>query len=63
VSGGDEERPATCRVCGDDYASISYHESGLMINLDENERFRRVCVEPLPDERVRFYHHEHSETG
>jgi len=49
-------------VCGDGYDSVSEHDAGLMVNLLDNERYRRVCFAPVAvggDPHVRFYHHTH----
>lgn len=56
-----ENPPEACPVCETAYDSVSVHESGLMVNLLENERYRRVCCEPVDGPRVRFYHHTHEE--
>jgi hypothetical protein len=62
-----DDPPASCPVCGADYDSVSVHSSGLMINLLENERYRRVCVEPLDAQqgsgRIRFFHHTHQQAS
>lgn len=53
-----------CPVCGRGYDSLSVHETGLMVNLLENERYRRVCFEPAERAGVpviRFYHHTHEQ--
>lgn len=36
-----------------------------MINLQNNERYRRVCLEPVDEDgpRLRFYHHTHEQTA
>lgn len=53
--------PETCPVCETAYDSVSVHGTGLMVNLLENERYRRVCFEPIPGSRLRFYHHTHQQ--
>lgn len=62
---GDE--PATCPVCNVAYDSVSVHDGGLMVNLLDNERYRRVCFEPVADADghplVRFFHHTHAQTS
>lgn len=61
-----DDTPATCPVCGDGYDSISEHDAGLMVNLLDNERYRRVCFDPVTvdgDARVRFYHHTHDQAA
>ncbi len=59
--------PDDCPICNSDYASVSVHEEGVAVNLIENERFRRVCFEPVAgdDDRpmIRFYHHTHEQAG
>jgi len=58
--------PAVCPVCETDYDSVSVHDSGLMVNLLDNERYRRVCFEPVAGDDeplVRFYHHTHEQAG
>ncbi len=57
-----EDSPDDCPVCERDYESVSAHREGLMVNLLENERYRRVCFEPADGPRVRFYHHTHEQT-
>lgn len=58
------DAPSTCPVCETAYDSVSIHEAGLMVNLLENDRYRRVCFEPVSHEgtaMVRFYHHTHEQ--
>lgn len=55
--------PERCPVCDTAYDSVSVHEEGLLINLLDNERYRRVCVEPIEGPRVRFFHHTHDQAG
>ena len=55
--------PGRCPVCDAAYDSVSVHEDGLMVNLLDNERYRRVCFEPVAGPRVRFFHHTHAQTG
>ncbi len=57
-----EDRPQRCPVCETAYESVSAHRDGLMVNLRENDRYRRVCLEPVTGPRVRFYHHTHDQT-
>ena len=54
-----------CPVCEAGYESVSVHESGMMVNLLDNERYRRVCFEPAVgrEPRIRFYHHTHEQTA
>lgn len=59
-----ENPPQTCPTCGRAYESVTVHADGLMVNLLENERYHRVCLEP--DERdgdavLQFYHHTHQQ--
>jgi hypothetical protein len=59
--------PARCPVCDAAYESISRHgeADGLVVNLRYNERYARVCFDPLSAEgtaRVDFYHHTHAQT-
>jgi hypothetical protein len=60
-----DDPPADCPVCDAAYDSVSVHSSGLMINLLENDLYRRVCVEPLDaaqgPARIRFFHHTHEQ--
>jgi hypothetical protein len=62
----DDADPA-CPVCGAAYESVSTHDSGLLVNLLDNERYRRVCFEPFADESgeplIRFFHHTHAQTA
>ncbi|MFC7028147.1 hypothetical protein ACFQJ5_12010 [Halomicroarcula sp. GCM10025324] len=59
--------PVRCPVCGADFESVSVHDEGLMVNLLDNERFRRVCFQPVSDDDgaplVRFFHHTHEQAG
>jgi hypothetical protein len=58
------DAPARCPVCAAAYDSVSVHDGGLMVNLLDNERYRRVCFEPGEDDGtavVRFYHHTHEQ--
>lgn len=59
-----DDAPPECPVCGVAYDSVSEHDAGLLVNLLDNARYRRVCFEPvLVDEeaRVRFFHHTHEQ--
>ena len=52
--------PTDCPVCGDGYHSVTDHTGGLMVNLEPNERFDRVCFQPVGDgdePKIRFFHH------
>jgi hypothetical protein len=54
-----------CPICGAAYDSVSVHGTGLMVNLLDNERYRRVCFDPVDENgpRIRFYHHTHAQTA
>lgn len=39
--------PDDCPVCGEPYHSVTDHAGGLMVNLAPNERFDRVCLQPV----------------
>ena len=65
---GPEDAPVECPVCETAYDSVSVHEEGVMVNLLDNDRYRRVCFEPTTRAgraMLRFYHHTHeqAETG
>jgi len=56
--------PDLCPVCETAYESVSEHSTGLMVGLDRNEEYRRVCFEPHTvdgEARIRFYHHTHEQ--
>jgi hypothetical protein len=56
--------PATCPVCDRAYDSVSRHDDGLLVNLLDNDCYRRVCVQPVTVDgagRVDFYHHTHDQ--
>jgi hypothetical protein len=58
------EPPETCPVCETVYESVSEHATGLMVGLEENEQYRRVCFEPHAADgqtHIRFYHHTHEQ--
>ena len=59
------DAPARCPTCDADYDSVSVHEAGLLVNLLDNERYRRVCFEPVAGDDgaslVEFYHHTHGQ--
>jgi hypothetical protein len=61
-----DDAPNRCPVCDDAYDSVSAHDAGLMVNLIENDRYQRVCFDPVEsdsgDALVYFYHHTHHET-
>jgi len=59
-----EDPPAECPVCERPYDSVSRHEGGLTVNLLDNERYRRVCFDPVEGAgapAVDFYHHTHEQ--
>jgi len=59
-----EDAPVKCPVCETAYDSVSVHEAGVMVNLLDNDRYRRVCFEPTTHDGravVRFYHHTHEQ--
>jgi hypothetical protein len=61
-----EDAPDVCPVCETAYDSVSRHDAGLMVNLLDNARYRRVCFEPVSSDGVayvRFYHHTHAQVG
>jgi len=61
-----DETPDICPVCEATYDSISEHGDGLIVNLLDNDRYRRVCFDPVlvdGDARLRFYHHTHEQTA
>lgn len=56
--------PSVCPVCETAYESVSEHADGLMVGLESNDRYRRVCFQPHDaggDARIRFYHHTHEQ--
>ncbi|PSQ45786.1 hypothetical protein BRD17_00785 [Halobacteriales archaeon SW_7_68_16] len=55
--------PPRCPVCSAPHSSVSIHDTGLMVNLLDNDLFRRVCVEPIGGSRLRFYHHTHEQAA
>ena len=63
-----DNAPAVCPVCGAPYDSVSRHDDGVMVSLQETERYARVCFDPVPVEvedateaRMDFYHHTHEQ--
>jgi len=55
-----------CPVCSTPADSVSLHDRGLLVNLLDNERYRRVCFEPVERDgrpHVRFFHHTHEQVG
>lgn len=58
-----DDAPEDCPVCDRAYDSVSEHDAGVMVNLLDNERYQRVCFEPLPGGRLWFFHHTHAQTA
>ena len=61
-----DDAPPTCPVCGVAYDSVSEHDAGLMVNLLDNDAYRRVCFDPVAVDgrpHVRFYHHTHGQVA
>jgi hypothetical protein len=63
-----DDAPAACPVCGAAYDSVSRHADGVMVSLQETERYARVCFDPVTVEddgqaqgRMDFYHHTHEQ--
>ncbi|MFB6157354.1 MAG: hypothetical protein ABEJ34_05890 [Haloferacaceae archaeon] len=59
-----DDPPSVCPVCEAAYDTVSVHHDGLMVNLRESERYRRVCLEPVEHESeaaAEFYHHTHAQ--
>ncbi|RDZ46094.1 hypothetical protein C5B91_03260 [Haloferax sp. Atlit-10N] len=62
----EDADPVLCPVCSTPYDSVSLHDRGLLVNLLDNERYRRVCFEPVERDgrpHVRFFHHTHEQVG
>ncbi|MDS0281691.1 hypothetical protein [Haloarcula onubensis] len=62
----DADEPVICPVCGAAFDSVSVHDEGLMVNMRDNDRYQRVCLEPVSDDGVaciRFFHHTHEQAG
>jgi len=38
---------AVCPACDRPYDSVSEHADGLLVNLLDNTRYRRVCFDPV----------------
>lgn len=60
------DAPPVCPVCETAYDSVSVHDAGLMVNLLDNARSRRVRFEPAAGADgplVRLYHHTHEQVG
>jgi hypothetical protein len=58
-----DDPPDACPVCDSAYDSVSAHDAGIMVNLLDNERYRRVCFEPRPESRLWFFHHTHAQAA
>jgi hypothetical protein len=59
-----ENAPETCPACDADYDTVSAHADAVMVNLLDNERYRRVCFDPDTEDvegRLYFYHHTHEQ--
>ena len=59
-----DDAPEHCPVCGDPYDSVSRHGDGVMVSLQETERYARVCFDPVTvvgEGRMDFYHHTHEQ--
>ena len=58
-----DDPPDVCPACGDDYESVSRHGDGFVVNLLDNERYRRVCFHPAltaaGDPALDCFHHTH----
>jgi hypothetical protein len=64
VSRVPADAPDSCPVCATDFDSVSLHDAGLMVNLLDNDLYRRVCFEPVSRDdaaMIRFYHHRHEQ--
>jgi len=60
-----DDLPECCPACGDAYESVSRHRDGFLVNLLDNERYRRVCFHPATvdgEPALDCFHHRH-ETG
>ncbi|MFC6753683.1 hypothetical protein [Halorubrum tibetense] len=59
-----QNSPDRCPACGDDYESVSRHADGFVVNLLDNERYRRVCFYPARsddgDPALDCFHHTHA---
>lgn len=59
-----DDPPADCPACGDGYDSVSRHADGFVVNLLDNDRYRRVCFVPATvdgDPALDCFHHTHAE--
>ena len=65
-----DDPPDRCPACGAAYESVSRHADGFVVNLLDNERYRRVCFRPATDSEagnadpaLDCYHHTHRQAG
>lgn len=60
-----DDPPEACPACGDGYESVSRHAAGFVVNLLDNDRYRRVCFHPTEsaagESALDCYHHTHAE--
>ncbi|MBP1922504.1 hypothetical protein J2751_001514 [Halorubrum alkaliphilum] len=60
-----DDPPDACPACGDGYESVSRHAGGFVVNLLDNDRYSRVCFQPVEsdegDAALDCYHHVHAE--
>lgn len=67
TDGDAPAKPVICPVCGAEFESVSVHDEGLMVTMRDNDRYQRVCLEPVSDDTgaplVRFFHHTHEQAG
>ncbi len=60
-----DDPPNVCPACGDSYESVSRHADGFVVNLLDNDRYRRVCFYPNKSDggeaALDCYHHTHAE--
>jgi hypothetical protein len=57
-----DDAPDSCPVCDREFDSVSEHDAGVMVNLEKNDRYQRVCFEPRRENRLWFFHHTHAQT-
>ncbi|MFC7077614.1 hypothetical protein [Haloarcula halophila] len=57
----EPDEPVVCPVCGSAFSSASLHDEGLLVELGDDSRFDRVCVEPVSTDDgtplVRLFQH------
>ena len=67
MSDAEPTEPVICPVCGAAFDSLSVHDEGVMVNLLDNDRYHRVCFQPVSDDEdtplLRFFHHTHDQAG